>query len=71
MHRHRHRHAREVISLGLRNARRELIATSQHAAQPHDIALLVVNINAHPSLSRLIAAYRRWLTTQAAPEQLR
>jgi hypothetical protein len=54
----------EVISIGLRNGRRELIATCQHAAQPHDIALLDVNINAHPSLSRLIAAYRRWLAVQ-------
>lgn len=43
----------EVISIGLRNGRRELIATCPHAAQPHNIALLDVNINADPSLSRL------------------
>jgi hypothetical protein len=54
----------EVISIGPRNGRRELIATCQHAAQPHDIALLDLNINANPSLSRLIAAYRHWLAVQ-------
>lgn len=54
----------EVISIGLRNGRRELIATCRHAGRPHDIALLDVNLDADPSLSRLIAAYRRWLAAQ-------
>lgn len=54
----------EVISIGLRNGRRELIATCQHAEQRHEIALLDLNINANPGLSRLLAAYRRWLATQ-------
>lgn len=54
----------EVISIGLRNGRRELIATCQHTGHRHDIALLDLNIDADPTLSRLIAAYRRWLAAQ-------
>ena len=53
-----------VISIGLRNGRRELIATCQRAGHHHDIALLDVTVDAHPNLSRLIAAYRRWLGIQ-------
>lgn len=54
----------EVISIGPCNGRRELIATCHHAGKRHDIALLDVNIDADPALSRLIAAYRRWLSVQ-------
>jgi hypothetical protein len=52
----------DVISIGLRDGRRELIATCQHAGLRYDIALLDVTIDADPALSRLLAAYRRWLT---------
>lgn len=54
----------DVISIGLRNGRRELIATCNHAGRHHDIALLDLDIDASPALSRLLAAYRRWLTVQ-------
>ncbi|MDQ3632584.1 MAG: hypothetical protein M3417_15205 [Actinomycetota bacterium] len=54
----------EVVSIGLRNGRRELVATCQHAGSRHDIALLDVDVDAHPALARLIAAYRRWLGAQ-------
>jgi hypothetical protein len=54
----------EVISIGLRNGRRELIATCQRAGHRREVALLDVNIDASPTLSRLIAAYRRWLGVQ-------
>ncbi len=52
----------QVISIGLRDGRRELIAVCQRAERRYDIALLDVTIDAHPALSRLLAAYRLWLT---------
>jgi hypothetical protein len=54
----------DVVSIGLTNGRRELIATCQRGARHHQIALLDVDIRADPALSRLLAAYRRWLATQ-------
>lgn len=51
----------EVLSIGTRNGRRELIATCQRAGQRHQIALLDINIDADQPASRLLAAYRRWL----------
>lgn len=51
----------DLISIGQRNGRRELIATCQHGTQHHDIALLDIDIHADPALSRTLAAYRRWL----------
>lgn len=51
----------EVLSIGTRNGRRELIATCQRAGQRHHIALLDINIHANQPASRLLAAYRRWL----------
>ena len=51
----------EVLSIGTRNGRRELIATCQRARQRHQIALLDINIDANQPASRLLAAYRRWL----------
>jgi len=54
----------ELVSIGLRNGRRELVATCRHAGSRHDIALLDVDIHAPPALARLIAAYRRWLGAQ-------
>ncbi len=53
----------EVLSVGMSNGRRELIATCQRAGQRHQIALLDVNIDADQPASRLLAAYRRWLGT--------
>lgn len=51
----------EVLSVGQSNGRHELIATCTRNGHRHDIALLDVTINADPSVSRLLAAYRRWL----------
>ncbi len=51
----------EVLSVGISNGRRELIATCQRAGQRHHIALLDINIHADQPTSRLLAAYRRWL----------
>jgi hypothetical protein len=51
----------EVLSLGTRNGRRELIASCQRAGQHHQIALLDININANQPASRLLDAHRRWL----------
>lgn len=58
----------EVLSIGLTNGRRELIATCRRGARRHQIALLGVDIRADPTFSRLLAAYRRWLgTTDGSP----
>lgn len=51
----------EVLSVGTRNSRRELIATCQRAGQHHEIALLDITIDADQPASRPLAAYRRWL----------
>ena len=51
----------EVLSVGMSNGRRELIATCQRAGYRHHIALLDINIHADQPTSRLLAAYRRWL----------
>ncbi len=51
----------EVLSIGTSNGRRELIATCQRAGQPHQIALLDINIHPDQPASRLLAAYRHWL----------
>lgn len=51
----------EVVSIGTRNGRRELLATCHRAGQRHQIALLDINIDADHPASRLLAAYRRWL----------
>jgi hypothetical protein len=51
----------EVLSVGLSNARRELIATCKRAGHRHEVALLDVCISADSPISQLLAAYRRWL----------
>jgi hypothetical protein len=51
----------EVLSIGQANGRRELIATCKRADQCHQVALLDTTIKADADVSRLIAAYRRWL----------
>lgn len=57
----------EVLSVGLADGRRELIATCQRGSRRHPIALLDVDIQANPARSRLLAAYRRWLGVQGRP----
>jgi hypothetical protein len=52
----------EVLSVSTANNRRELIATCTHASRSYEIALLDINIDADQPTSRLLAAYRRWLT---------
>jgi hypothetical protein len=51
----------EVLFVGEANGRRELIATCARAGHRYDVALLDVTIHAGPPISRLLAAYRRWL----------
>lgn len=51
----------QILSISTTNGRRELIATCQHAGQPHQIALLDINIPPDQPASRLVAAYRHWL----------
>jgi hypothetical protein len=51
----------DVLSIGQANGRRELIATCTRNGHRYDIALIDVTIDADPTLSRLLAAYHRWL----------
>jgi hypothetical protein len=41
------------------NRRQELIATCRRDGRRHELALLDITIQADPSTSRLLAAYRR------------
>lgn len=50
-----------VLSVSVKNHRRELIATCQRGNRRYDIALLDIDVRGDPDTSRLIAAYRRWL----------
>ena len=52
----------EVLSVSTVNNRRELIATCTRAGHRYEIALLDVTNHADQTTSRLLAAYRRWLT---------
>ena len=51
----------EVLSAGTNASRRELIATCRRNGRTYHIALLDVDLNANPTTSRLLAAYRRWI----------
>jgi hypothetical protein len=51
----------EVLSVSVKNNRRELIATCRRGARQYDVALLDTDVHGDSATSRLIAAYRRWL----------
>jgi len=51
----------EVLSVSVKNHRRELIATCKRGARQYDVALLDTDVRGNSATSRLIAAYRRWL----------
>ncbi|MGA3217307.1 MAG: hypothetical protein ABSD97_16650 [Acidimicrobiales bacterium] len=51
----------EVLSVAIKDNRRELIATCKRGGRRYDIALLDVDLRADAATSRLLAAYRRWL----------
>jgi len=51
----------EVLSVSVKNHRRELIATCKRGGRQYDVALLDTDVHGGPATSRLIAAYRRWL----------
>jgi hypothetical protein len=51
----------EVLSVSVKNHRRELIATCKRGGRQHDVALLDTEVRGNSATSRLIAAYRRWL----------
>ncbi len=52
----------EVLSVSRANNRQELIATCQRDGRRYEIALLDINLQADPATSRLLAAYRRWIS---------
>ena len=51
----------EVLSVSVKNHRRELIATCKRGGRQYDVALLDTDVHGDSATSRLIAAYRRWL----------
>ena len=53
----------EVLSVCRADNRHELIATCQRNGRRYEVALLDIDITADPATSRLIAAYRRWIST--------
>lgn len=50
-----------VLSVGQSSGRHELIATCTRDERRYEIALLDITIHADPTVSRLLAAYHRWL----------
>jgi hypothetical protein len=62
MHRHRHRQKIEVLSVSRANNRHELIATCQRDERRYQLALLDIDLQADPATTRLLAAYRRWIS---------
>lgn len=50
----------EVLSVGMSNGRRELIATCERAGRRHEVAVLDIDLHGDPLTSHLLAAYRRW-----------
>jgi hypothetical protein len=50
----------DVLSVSRGDNRGELIATCHRHGRRYEVALLDVDIDADPTTSRLIAAYRRW-----------
>lgn len=51
----------EVLSVSTSNNRRELIATCQRGGRRYEVALLDISLQADPTTSCLLAAYRRWI----------
>ena len=51
----------EVLSVSVKNHRRELVATCKRGGRQYDVALLDTDVLGNSATSRLIAAYRRWL----------
>lgn len=52
----------QILHVGHANGRRELIATCQRHGRRYELALLDIDINGDPATSRLLAAYRRWVS---------
>ncbi len=50
----------EVLSVSVKNHRRELIATCKRAGRKYEVALLDADVRGNTATSRLIAAYKRW-----------
>ncbi len=51
----------EVLSVSVKNHRRERIATCKRGGRKYEVALLDIDVRGNAATSRLIAAYRRWL----------
>jgi hypothetical protein len=49
-----------LISVGMADGRRELMATFEHKGSRYQMALLDIELNEDPTTKTLVAAYRRW-----------
>lgn len=50
----------QVLSVATHTGRRELIATCERGGRRYQVALLDMELQADPAITRLLAAYRRW-----------
>ena len=50
-----------MVSVSVKNHRRELVATCKRGGKKYDVALLDTEVHGNSATSRLIAAYRQWL----------
>jgi hypothetical protein len=51
----------DVLSVGIVDGRRELIAACERSGRRYEVALLDITIDADEDIARLLAAYRQWL----------
>jgi Calcium binding len=50
----------QVLSVGPREGRRELIAQCERSGRTYEVALLDIELHADGTTERLLAAYRQW-----------
>ncbi len=51
----------DVISVGVADGRRELIAACERGGRRYEVALLDIAIDGDADTARLLAAYRQWV----------
>jgi hypothetical protein len=51
----------DVVSVGIADGRRELVAACERSGRRYEVALLDIAIDADEDTARLIAAYRQWV----------
>lgn len=51
----------DVVSVGIADGRRELVAACERSGRLYEVALLDITIDADEDTARLLAAYRQWV----------